>query len=66
MFLCSLRYCLKCYFSKGVYSFPLSTVRDEQNRDILNILKYFRLGAVFLISMSEEQSKTRNGEPGAE
>ncbi len=21
MFLCSLRYCLKCYFSKGVYSF---------------------------------------------
>ncbi len=26
MFLCSLRYCLKCYFSKGVYSFTLSTV----------------------------------------
>ncbi len=26
MFLCSLRYCLKCYFLKGVYSFTLSTV----------------------------------------
>ncbi len=26
MFLCSLRYCLKCYFSKGAYSFTLSTV----------------------------------------
>ncbi len=26
MFLCSLRYCLKCYFSKGVYTFTLSTV----------------------------------------
>ncbi len=26
MFLCSLRYCLKFYFSKGVYSFTLSTV----------------------------------------
>ncbi len=26
MFLCSLRYCLKLYFSKGVYSFTLSTV----------------------------------------
>ncbi len=26
MFLCSLRCCLKCYFSKGVYSFTLSTV----------------------------------------
>ncbi len=26
MFLCSLRYCLKCYFSKGVYSFTLSAV----------------------------------------
>ncbi len=26
MFLCSLRYCLKCYFSKGVYSLTLSTV----------------------------------------
>ncbi len=26
MFLCSLKYCLKCYFSKGVYSFTLSTV----------------------------------------
>ncbi len=25
-FLCSLRYCLKCNFSKGVYSFTLSTV----------------------------------------
>ncbi len=25
-FLCSLRYCLKLYFSKGVYSFTLSTV----------------------------------------
>ncbi len=25
-FLCSLRYCLKIYFSKGVYSFTLSTV----------------------------------------
>ncbi len=25
-FLCSLRYCLKLYFSKGVYSFKLSTV----------------------------------------
>ncbi len=25
-FLCSLRYCLKFYFSKGVYSFTLSTV----------------------------------------
>ncbi len=24
--MCSLRYCLKCYFSKGVYSFTLSTV----------------------------------------
>ncbi len=28
MFLCSLRYCLKCNFSKGVYSFTLSTVHD--------------------------------------
>ncbi len=26
MFLCSLRYCLKCYFSKVVYSFTLSSV----------------------------------------
>ncbi len=26
MFLCSLRYFLKCYFSKEVYSFTLSTV----------------------------------------
>ncbi len=26
MFLCSSRYCLKCYFSKGVYSFTQSTV----------------------------------------
>ncbi len=26
IFLCSLRYCFKCYFSKGVYSFMLSTV----------------------------------------
>ncbi len=24
--MCSLRYCLKFYFSKGVYSFTLSTV----------------------------------------
>ncbi len=33
MFLCSLRYCLKLYFSKGVYSFTLSTVcvYDEEN-----------------------------------
>ncbi len=30
MFLCSLRYCLKCYFSKGVYSFTLSTVYITQ------------------------------------
>ncbi len=27
MFLCSLRYCLECYFSKGVYSFTLITVK---------------------------------------
>ncbi len=29
MFLCSLRYCLKCKFLKGVYSFTLSTVYTE-------------------------------------
>ncbi len=45
------------------YSF---NIRDEQNRDILNILKYFRRGEVFLISMKQEQSRAGNGEPGAE
>ncbi len=34
MFLCSLRYCLKCYFSKGVYSFTLSTVHLLPNNII--------------------------------
>ncbi len=31
-FLCSLRYCLKCYFSKGVYSFTLDTVFVLENK----------------------------------
>ncbi len=30
MFLCSLRYCLKFFFSKGVYSFTLSTVSQAR------------------------------------
>ncbi len=32
---CSLRYCLKCYFSKGVYSFTLSTVYGSQGFSIM-------------------------------
>ncbi len=35
MFLCSLRYCLKCYFSKGVYSFTLSI--KVHNKDLIRI-----------------------------
>ncbi len=34
-------------------------IRDEQNYDISNILKCFIRGAVFLISVSEEQSGKR-------
>ncbi len=41
MFLCSLRYCLKCYFSKGVYSFTLSTVYI-----VLNSVNYLHLSIV--------------------
>ncbi len=29
MFLCSLRYCLKCYFSKGVYSFKCFSQENQ-------------------------------------
>ncbi len=37
MFLCSLRYCLKCYFSNGVYSFTLSTVTQPWFQDDLEV-----------------------------
>ncbi len=44
MFLCSLRYCLKCYFSKGVYSFTMSTVYVDVTRSCGTRSREFRLG----------------------
>ncbi len=43
MFLCSLRYCLKFHFSKGVYSFTLSTVYIYIYIYIYKLLKFFHV-----------------------
>ncbi len=39
------------------YFIFLYSLRDEQNCDISNILQYFRLRAVFQISVSDERSR---------
>ncbi len=36
--------------------FYFCNIRDEQNCDISNILKYFRCGAMFLVSVNPERS----------
>ncbi len=53
MFLCSLRYCLKCYFSKGMYSFTLSTVPAVQDCE-MHYMNAWLKRCVFNLDLNRE------------
>ncbi len=61
MLLCSLRYCLKCYFLNGVYSFTLSTVLYKHkslylkhwfDNDITLVDQLFNIKVLFLLTVN--------------